>query len=435
MRLSTVKKIDSLEIVVLAAGKGTRMKSEVPKVLQPICGHPILEIVLHSIEGGLQNLGREFQINKSTINLVVGHGRDQVKAMVAGLEQNKRICSTVNFSVQEQQLGTGHAVKVALSNSIIYPKAGSVDLLMVVSGDLPLLTPDSLAQFVRAHLAMRSSASLMSARLTNAGAYGRVLRRGGTFYGVVEAKDATAKQLSIQEFNGGVYVFDRAVLQDALGKIDSKNAAKEFYLPDVFTVAMKKRKKILAHCVDDPNIVEGVNTMVDLANTERELYLRIARQHMLNGVRLSYPETIRISPFVKLADNVSIDAFSRVAGYTSVGAGSRIGSFCDLSQVEIGSCVDIRNSVVAQNSKIQDGAIVGPMANLRPATEIASGAKIGNFVELKKSVIGPRTNVSHLSYVGDAEIGSDSNVGCGFVTCNYDGNEKHRSIIGSRVFI
>lgn len=439
MALSTVKKIDSLEVVVLAAGQGTRMKSALPKVLQPVCGHSMLELVLTEMEGALLELSQESDVRFGNVafNVVIGHERERVRGCVEELVKKERLCTKVTFTVQDKQLGTGHAVREALQASSIKSTEG---LVAVLNGDLPLLNGAELADFLRSHLKEKSMASLLSTKVADAGQYGRVLRKGKTFVGVVEAKDASKAQLKIGEYNGGVYLFDRNMLSSSVSKIDSKNASKEFYLPDIFKMAVQKKKKVYAHCIADSMSVAGVNNMQERAVAEKELYARTAARWMKEGVRISLPDTVRIGPYVKLAAGVTVDAFTSLSGRTEIGDGASIGSFCDLKDTVIGSLCEIRNSVMAKDARVGVGTTVGPMAHLRPGTVLADEVKIGNFVETKESSIGSHTSVAHLSYVGDAEIGANVNLGCGFVTCNYDGTvrdgrRKHRSKIGNGAFI
>ncbi|MBI3556930.1 MAG: bifunctional UDP-N-acetylglucosamine diphosphorylase/glucosamine-1-phosphate N-acetyltransferase GlmU [Deltaproteobacteria bacterium] len=416
------------DVVILAAGLGTRMKSDTPKVLHRVCGQPMLAILMEELDRAIDpRSGAHF-------NVVIGHGRDEVSEMVRGLQKSGRIKAPVVFTVQAEQLGTGHAVKLALEHP---SKASQV---AVFNGDLPLFGADCFSKFLEAHAAARSSASLASTTIADAGQYGRVLRKGMTFTGVVEFKDASAAQRRIREYNGGVYIFDLKTLVNALGKMKNKNAAREFYLPDVFEMARKLKKNILAYHFDNPTVLGGVNNMRELAQAQSALYRRSAEQLMEDGVFIHDPQHTYLGPKVRAGRGCVIGPFTSIHGETVLGDRVRIGAHCELSDVQIGNGTVVRNSTVAEKSVFGKDCSVGPMAHFRPGTRLADNVKIGNFVELKETSIGSNTAVSHLSYLGDAEVGSGVNVGCGFVTCNYDGvvrdgRRKHRSVIRDNVFI
>lgn len=427
---------NALEIVILAAGLGTRMKSSLPKVLHEVCGEPMLEILLREISEAAFAAGFPREIRR--LNIVVGHGRNLVMNRVRAMQEAGTLRVPVVFSVQEEQLGTGHAVKCALANP--EGKRQAPESLAILNGDLPLFTSDALTAFARAHFDAASAASLASTELADPGSYGRVVRSGKAFQGVVEHKDATAVQKKVREINGGVYLIGRKTLLDALGGLSNRNASGEFYLPDVFAYARKKKKKILAYRFADAEVLRGVNDMKELAGAQKILYARTAAKWMREGVFLHDPETILLGPGVRFGKGVIVAPNVEIAGESVIGNGVKIGSFCQLTDVKIGERTLIRNGTCAEKSVIGADCAIGPMAHLRPGTRLADHVKIGNFVEVKESSIGARTSVAHLSYVGDAEIGERVNVGCGFVTCNYDGvirdgRRKHRTKIGNRVFI
>lgn len=418
----------SIDIIILAAGLGTRMKSNLPKVLHKACGQPMISLLM-------QELDRAVDPKSGTrFNVVVGHGRELVTDTVKKLQESRAIKAPVVFAVQDKQLGTGHAVKVALQNS------SKADVIAVFNGDLPLFTADSFTQFLESHLKAKSVASLASTTIEDAGQYGRVLRKGNTFVGTVEYKDATAAQRKIREYNGGVYLFDRKFLEAALGKLQTKNAAGEFYLPDVFNIAKKLKKKIHAHHFDDASILAGVNNMKELAEAQKALYRRTAEKLMADGVFLHEPDNTYIGPNVKIGRESVIGPFTSIDGTSVIGERVRIGAHCDLTDVTVGDGTLIRNSTVAEKAELGRDCAVGPMAHFRPGTKLADNVRVGNFVEIKESSIGSHTNAAHLSYVGDAQIGSGVNLGCGFITCNYDGTvrdgrRKHRTVIGDNVFV
>lgn len=422
------KKLNVVDIVVLAAGLGTRMKSDVPKVLHRVCGESMLAILLRELDQVVDpKSGGRF-------NIVVGHGRDLVIEMVKGLVHTGAIRSPVVFTIQDKQLGTGHAVKLALNNP------SKADTIAVFNGDLPLFSAQCFSEFFCAHQSAASSASLASATLPDAGQYGRVLRKGKQFVGTVEFKDATATQKKIKEYNGGVYLFDRKVLDLAIQKISTKNAQGEFYLPDVFNIARRLKKKIYAHHFDDASVLAGVNNMSELAQAQKVLYLRTAEKLMADGVFLHEPAHTYIGPNVLVGRGTQIGPFTSISGKSIIGERVRIGAHCELIDVAIGDGSIVRNSIVAERAIIGRDCAVGPMAHLRPGTRLNDDVRVGNFVEIKEASIGSHTNAAHLSYIGDAEIGEHVNLGCGFVTCNYDGvvrdgKRKHKTVIGNHVFV
>ena len=416
------------DVVILAAGLGTRMKSDIPKVLHRVCGAPMLGILMEELDHAIDpRSGAHF-------NIVIGHGRDEVSEFVRGLQKSGRVKAPVVFTVQAEQLGTGHAMKLALE------QPSRATQVAVFNGDLPLFSADSFAKFLEAHAVARSSASLASTTIPDAGQYGRVLRKGKTFTGVVEFKDASPAQRRIREYNGGVYLFDRKVLETALGKMKNKNAAREFYLPDVFEMARKLKKGILAYHFDDPTVLSGVNNMKELAEAQSALYLRSSERLMAEGVFIFEPHHTYLGPKVRAGRGCVIGPFTSIHGDSVLGDRVRIGAHCELADVVIGDGTVVRNSTVAEKAVFGKDCSVGPMAHFRAGTKLGDNVKIGNFVELKETSIGNHTAVSHLSYLGDAEVGAGVNVGCGFVTCNYDGvvrdgRRKHRSIIRDNVFI
>lgn len=421
----------TLEIVLLAAGLGTRMKSQLPKVLHTVCDTPMLGLLLNALSSGLRR--QDCPVEFKGFNVVIGHGRDLVKkaAETAVLTEGS---GNVRFTVQDQQLGTGHAVKLALENS------SGATLTAVFNGDLPLFTPEAFADFLNTHFNEKSFATLGSATLDDPAQYGRIVRKGKNFSGVVEFKDANAAQRRIREINGGVYLFDTALLKNCLGKLKTKNAAQEFYLPDVFEAARKQKKKIYAHLFEDSDLLRGVNDMKERAEAQKLLYWRTAVTHMKAGVFLPDPSHTFISPETVIGKGCTIAPFSFLQGNCVLGDGVDVGPFCQLRDVTVESNTLIRAGVMAEKAWIGADCAVGPMAHFRPGTRLKNNVRVGNFVEVKESTIGEHTNAAHLSYIGDAEIGSGVNIGCGFVTCNYDGRvidgkRKHKSIIGNNVFI
>jgi bifunctional UDP-N-acetylglucosamine pyrophosphorylase/glucosamine-1-phosphate N-acetyltransferase len=419
----------NIEVVILAAGLGTRMKSETPKVLHKVAGQPMLSLLMQQLDQALDPK------SGSRFNIVVGHGREQVIETVKQLSQSGKIKCPVVFTVQDKQLGTGHAMKLALEQG-----SSKAPTVAVFNGDLPLFEFHDFTTFIEAHEKNKSSASLGSTILADGGQYGRVVRKGLKFVGVVEFKDANKAQIKIREINGGVYVFDRALLEKAVKGIKNKNKSGEFYLPDVFGFALKSKKRIYAHLFEDLTALQGVNNMKELAEAQSALFARKAERLMAEGVFIHEPKLTYIGPNVKVGRGVTIGPLTSIQGDSVIGDRVTIGANCDLRDVQIGNGTLIRHNTVADKSIVGRDCSVGPMVQFRPGTKLHDHVKIGNFVEVKEAEIGSHTSASHLSYIGDASIGSHVNIGCGFVTCNYDGvvrdgRRKHRSIIGDNVFI
>lgn len=437
----------TLEIIVLAAGLGTRMKSRTPKVLHRICGVPMISLLLEELDRALAS--PVVPMRATVFNLVVGHGREEVMKEVEALRAAGRIRTPVVFTVQAEQLGTGHAVKLALSRDEgpegerkALDLAPPSEIVAVFNGDLPLFRADGFLEFFDAHVQHESAASVGTAVLSDAGGYGRIIRAGAKrkFRSIVEFKDATPAQRAVREINGGVYLFERKLLSSALAKIRNSNAAGEFYLPDVFVHATKGKKRIHAHVFHDPVVLAGVNTMKELAEAQRELFRRTAERLMTEGTYLQEPGHTYVGPRVKVGHECVIGPFSSIIGNSTLADGVRIGSHCELSDVTVGESSVIRNGTVAEGSVIGRECAVGPMAHLRKGTRLGNNVRVGNFVETKEASIGDHTNAAHLSYIGDAEIGSQVNLGCGFITCNYDGvvregKRKHGTVIGNGVFV
>lgn len=427
-KTTKTEKESSIEVIILAAGLGTRMKSPLPKVLHEVCGSSMLSLLMQSLARSGKKVSR--------FNVVVGYERQTV------IDHVKKFSTTLGvpviFSVQAEQKGTAHAVQCALDESL---KTGiDADIIAVFNGDLPLFTPEAFNDFISAHHVAKSSATMGTTQLADATGYGRVIRKGGKFVGNVEHKDATPAQKKIREINGGVYLFEKETLITALKGVSTKNVQKEFYLPDVFTVAAKKKKKIFAHKFADSALMLGANNMKELAEAQKLLYARTAEKWMIEGVFIHDPSVTYIGPEVQLNREVVIAPFTTISGRSQIASGVKIGSFCNLKSVKIAEKCTIKDGVVADGSVIGAESSVGPFVQFRAGTVIGSHVKVGNFVEVKESSLGDHTAASHLSYIGDAEVGSNVNIGCGFVTCNFDGTvregrRKHRSKIGNNVFI
>src|SRR4051794_28957926 len=402
--------MSNLTAVVLAAGEGTRMHSATPKVLHPLCGRPLVVWpLLAAREAG------------ATKVVVV----DNPKRRLA-----EHLPAWTDVAVQEQPLGTGDAVKAARDHF----EAGVP--VVILSGDVPLLTAQAITALVAAHEQAQATATMATMVLDDPASYGRVIRaQDGSVERVVEAKaagDATPEQLAVREVNTGIFCFDGGALRAALDAITPDNAQGEYYLPDVLPVMRGRGQKVAAHVVDDHALTLGVNDRADLAVVRAHAQQRIATAHMRAGVTIVDPLTTSIDADVTIGADTTIEPGTVIKGATSVGGGCTIGPGTTIDGATIADGVTIRHSYVDQ-AVIEDGVSVGPFAYLRPGTRLQPGSKAGTFVELKNTTVGPGSKVPHLSYVGDADIGERTNLGAATITANYDGVAKHRTTIGSDV--
>ncbi|GGM74531.1 bifunctional protein GlmU [Longimycelium tulufanense] len=404
-----------LTAVVLAAGEGTRMRSAVPKVLHPIAGRPLVEHAVRAADG----------IEPDHLVVVLGHGRDAVAEHLEQVAQ--ALHREVRPAVQEEQKGTGHAVGCALD---VLPGdlAGTV---VVTYGDVPLLDADTLRALLAEHDNAGNAVTVLTTVLADPNGYGRIVREeGGAVAAIVEHKDATDEQREIREINSGVYVFDAAVLRDALGRISTDNVQGELYLTDVLGIARGDGRRVGALVCGDPWLVEGINDRVQLARVGGELNRRLLDRWMRAGVTVIDPASVWVDADVELARDVVLEPGVQLRAGTRVDQGAVIGPDTTL----YGCVVHAGASVVrthGTDAEIGENANVGPFAYLRPGTRLGVRGKIGAFVEVKNSEIGEGSKVPHLSYVGDATIGEHSNIGAATVFVNYDGVQKHRTVIGS----
>ncbi|MEY4944956.1 MAG: bifunctional UDP-N-acetylglucosamine diphosphorylase/glucosamine-phosphate N-acetyltransferase [Actinomycetota bacterium] len=399
-----------LAVVVLAAGEGTRMKSATPKVLHEIAGLPLIGHVLSTAHS----------LQAEHVVAVLRHERERIENYVKAFYPNTTI------AIQDEIPGTGRAVEAALEQ---LPKDFVGDVA-VLSGDVPLLDVASIEQLLEIHRGNQNSGTLISAIMADPKGYGRIVRSRESFVGIVEQKDASEEQLGINEVNAGVYIFDAAHLKTALARVTLENAQKEKYLTDVAALMLEQGQNVSAHPISDNWLVAGINDRAQLAEVATELNSRIVRAWQLAGVTVQEPASTWIDVTVQLARDVTLLPSTRLHGFTSVGEGSVIGPDTTLTDVEVGENVTISRTQ-GSASKIETGASVGPFAYLRPGTQLGADGKIGTFVETKNAKIGPGAKVPHLSYVGDAEIGEGSNIGAGTIFANYDGVNKHRTVIGS----
>jgi bifunctional UDP-N-acetylglucosamine pyrophosphorylase/glucosamine-1-phosphate N-acetyltransferase len=396
--------------LVLAAGEGTRMKSSLPKVAHEILGVPLVRFVVDAAHAGGCN----------RVVVVTGHGAEAVEALIAG-ETTAR---------QEQQLGTGHAVMCAES-----ALAGANGSLVVLSGDSPLLRPETIAKLVETRETRGAAAVVLTAVLDDPAGYGRIVRDGaGDLLGIVEDKDLAPEQRAIREVNTGTYCFDAAVLFEHLHRLGTENAQGEFYLTDMVRVLRSEGLVVADVVSDEPDETLGINSRVQLAEAARIMQRRINRQHMLAGVTMTDPHLVWIAPRVRLGRDIVLEPMTFLMGDTEVGDGCHIGPDSRITDSRVGAGSVIDSSTVA-GADLGPDVIVGPRAYLRPGTVLEPRAKVGTCVEIKNSTVGEDSKVPHLSYIGDATLGAGVNIGAGTITCNYDGQRKHRTVVGDGAFI
>ncbi len=404
----------SLHAVVLAAGKGTRMKSARAKVLHEALGAPLLEHVLRAVSGA----------GAASISVVLGHQAELVESAFAG--------RGLGFVRQDPPLGTGHALLAARSRF----EADARGTLLVVNGDLPLLTAATLERLLSAHSESGAAATLLTALLPDAGAYGRVVRDPtGAVRAIVEAKDAGPEVLALREFNSGVYAFAIAPLLPALAALEPKNAQGEYYLTDVIALLVGAGRRVHALAADAAAEVLGVNTAAELAFATARLRERRNQALMEAGVTIEDPTTTVVGLDVTIEADAVIRPFTILAGRSHVEAGACVGPSARLVNTVVGRGAQILDHCLLLDSSVEAGASVGPFAHIRPESVVGAGAKVGNFVELKKTRLGEGAKAPHLSYLGDATIGAKVNVGAGTITCNYDGVNKHPTRIEAGAFI
>ncbi|MEP4145864.1 MAG: bifunctional UDP-N-acetylglucosamine diphosphorylase/glucosamine-1-phosphate N-acetyltransferase GlmU [Halioglobus sp.] len=399
----------NLEIIILAAGQGTRMKSPLPKVLHPIAGEPMLQHVV--------NVARE--LSPTAIHVVVGHGAQEVQDAMAH--------EPLQWVVQEQQLGTGHAVLQAM------PAVDEGSTVLVLYGDVPLIRAETLQALVAK---AAESPALLTARVLDPTGYGRILRGDdGSVQGVVEHKDANQEQLLIDEMNTGVLAAPASDLKRYLPAVGNANSQGEYYLPDVLAMAVAEGRSVAAQLASSELEVLGVNDRLQLNQVERECQLRQAQQLLRNGVSVADASRLDIRGSLECGVNVSIDINAVIEGTVVLGDGVSVGPNCVLKNVTIAAGATIHAMSHLEEAQVGANANVGPYARLRPGTVLAEGARVGNFVETKKAIIGAGSKVNHLSYIGDCDMGAGVNVGAGTITCNYDGVNKHKTQLGDGVFI
>lgn len=399
-----------MNIVILAAGMGKRMRSRLPKVLQPLAGKPMLAHVLEKA----RLLGKN-----NRIIVVVGHGAEAVKNYFSQAED-------ITFALQSEQLGTGHALLQALP----YCEKGEPTLVLL--GDVPLIRSETLTKLVQA---AGDGVGLLTVRLSNPKGYGRIVRENGAVRAIVEEKDATEQQRAIDELNTGIMVLPTQYLDRWLNELGNQNAQGEYYLTDVIARAVAEGVEVNAALADSATEVEGVNNKVQLAALERAYQMDRALELMNEGVTLIDPQKIDIRGELTCGKDVTIDVGCVFCGKVILGDGVKVGAYCVLKDVEIGAETEVLPFCHFDGAKVGQEARLGPYSRLRPGTTLADQTHIGNFVEIKKSVIGFGSKVNHLSYIGDTDMGARVNIGAGTITCNYDGVNKFRTTIMDDAFI
>ena len=397
--------------VILAAGKGTRMKSDLPKVLHKVAGISMLEHVFRSVNA----------INPEKTVTVVGHKAELVEQVLAG---------QTDFVRQTEQLGTGHAVMMA--EPVLENLTGQT---LVIAGDTPLITGESLKNLIDFHINHKNVATILTAEADNPFGYGRIVRnQHGEVLKIVEQKDASDFEQQIKEINTGTYVFDNASLFKALKNINTNNAQGEYYITDVIGIFRENGEKVGAYTLKDFDESLGVNDRVALATAEGVMRRRINKQHMVNGVSFVNPDATYIDVDVEIAPEVQLEANVTLKGQTKIGAETILTNGTYVVDSEIGERAVITNSMIEESS-VADGVTVGPYAHIRPGSSLAKDVHVGNFVEIKGSSIGENTKAGHLTYIGNSEVGANVNFGAGTITVNYDGQNKYKTIIGDNVFV
>ncbi|EJO20471.1 UDP-N-acetylglucosamine diphosphorylase/glucosamine-1-phosphate N-acetyltransferase [Streptococcus sp. AS14] len=397
--------------IILAAGKGTRMKSDLPKVLHKVAGISMLEHVFRSVNA----------INPEKTVTVVGHKAELVEQVLAG---------QTDFVRQTEQLGTGHAVMMA--EPVLENLTGQT---LVIAGDTPLITGESLKNLIDFHINHKNVATILTAEADNPFGYGRIVRnQHDEVLKIVEQKDASDFEQQIKEINTGTYVFDNARLFEALKNINTNNAQGEYYITDVIGIFRENGEKVGAYTLKDFDESLGVNDRVALATAEGVMRRRINQQHMVNGVSFVNPHATYIDVDVEIAPEVQVEANVTLKGQTKIGAETILTNGTYIVDSVIGERTVITNSMIEESS-VADGVTVGPYAHIRPGSSLAKDVHVGNFVEVKGSSIGENTKAGHLTYIGNSEVGANVNFGAGTITVNYDGQKKYKTIIGDNVFV
>jgi bifunctional UDP-N-acetylglucosamine pyrophosphorylase/glucosamine-1-phosphate N-acetyltransferase len=402
-------------VAIMAAGKGTRLKSQLPKVLHEVGGKPLL---LHVIAAATRVVPPE------DVFAIIGHEADRVRSSIAH--------TGINFVLQSEQRGTGHALMVA------QPALAAYDHVIVLSGDAPQIRPQTIAQLLNFHLDQHAAMTLLSADLDHPTGYGRVLRKNpgsAEVRAIVEEKSASPAQKKIREINAGFYVFAVSLLFSHIKKLSTANPHAEYYLTDMAEVLRRAGQSVVAWKTENSAEVLGANTRAELSFLDQQMRLRKCHQLMAEGVAIFFPATCVIDDDVEIAPDTIIEPFVQILGKSRIGAACRIRSYSVIGDSQIADGVLIRPGCILEQARVGPNAVLGPYSHLRPGSEIGEGAHVGNFVETKKIKLGRGSKANHLTYLGDAEIGAGVNIGAGTITCNYDGAHKHATIIEDGVFI
>ena len=400
----------------MAAGKGTRLESKHPKVLHEIGGKPILAHVIATAEK---------VVPAQDIFVIIGHEAERVREAVAG--------TGVNFVLQAEQRGTGHALMVA--RDALLGNGNKYDQVIVLSGDAPMITAETIRKLSDFHTAQKADMTVLSADLDNPYGYGRVIRKGARVLAIVEEKSATPQQKKIREINSGFYAFAAPALYEHIDRLSTANAHGEYYLTDMAGVFHQARKKVVAIKTSDAGEVLGSNTRAEMMMLDARLRLAKCRQLLEQGVTIFFTHTCVIDSDVEVGADTVIEPFVQLLGHTKIGEDCRIRSYSVIRNSVIGERVTVRPGTIMEDSRVGAGAVLGPYTHMRPGSEVGEGAHLGNFVETKKVKLGKGSKANHLSYLGDAEIGEGVNVGAGTITCNYDGVNKHKTVIEDGAFI
>jgi len=404
----------SIAAIILAAGKGTRMKSKLVKVMHPLAGAPLIEYPLSA--------AREASASQTVV--VIGHQAEAVRDYFSGR-------GDISFALQEQQNGTGHAV--ACAAPLLQGFSGNV---LILCGDVPLTKAETLRDLLQRHEERQATVTVLTASLENPFGYGRIIKNSaGEVTAIVEEKDATPEQRAIREINSGIYCVAAEFLFAAVSRLGSDNAQGEQYLTDIIRMAVEQGLSCAAHPIADPLEVMGINDRVQLAAAEAVLRKQINESQMLAGVTLRDPATTYLDRGTLIGRDTVIGPGVHISGQSEIGEDCLIEPGAIIRGCRIGNRVVVKTGSVLEDSIVHDAVSIGPMAHLRPGTELLDEVKIGNFVETKKVTMGKGSKASHLTYLGDASVGSDVNIGCGTITCNYDGVSKHRTVIEDGVFV
>ena len=403
----------AVHIVVLAAGKGTRMKSDLPKVLHKVAGRPMIHYVLATADA----------LGPASKTIVIGHQAELLRSSLPATND-------LTFVVQEPQLGTAHALLQAEP-----ALRGATGTLVLLSGDVPLLRPETLRTLVHRHEQSAAALTLATACVDDPYGYGRIVRDGEPIARIVEERDATSSEREIREINSGIYAFALDGLFDAVRSIAAENAQNEYYLPDLVKIFRSRGRRVETVPVKDANEIRGINSRIELASVGRIMRNQKNAELMAAGVTLEDPDTVYIDPDVTIGPDTIIHPGVTIEGQTTIGSGCEIHSGVRIVSSRIGNRALILNFCVIVEARIADEARVGPFAHLRKDADLRERARVGNFVELKNTVLGPGSKSMHLTYLGDARIGEKVNVGAGTITCNYDGEKKRQTIIEDGAFI